>query len=326
MGEGWLLSFDAKEYMQALEGVTLSTLTGRPNEVIRVEPTAVLVGTARSPQGKLVPLAEIQRAVDKLLAEGTLLISVESVGYRSAFVGAVLATLTGVRTELHPRRIILEHAEFLEKGVVDVSDLEDEGPQDDLYDRQRGAQDVAEALRALRRKPGVLSVPELWATLVDDPPGLYAWWVDQGGAQELTDGSGVAIAEGVLYAGQGGATQFPSGHKRKTGLRNRIVHMHLGNNVNFSTFRLSLAAVLGHLLELEVVAARSLHPASESTLSDWMSKHLSVAVHPVCDRDTLGRIEQAVLKRLDPPFNLSQMSRTKLRSRLSSLRTVITNA
>lgn len=45
--------------------------------------------------------------MDRLRRDGQIEISVESVGHRSAFVSAVLATLPGARTETNPRRVIL---------------------------------------------------------------------------------------------------------------------------------------------------------------------------------------------------------------------------
>jgi hypothetical protein len=81
--------------LDELTGKTIHTLTGRPNKVIRVEGDDVLVGTVRSPEGKLVPIAWVQEAMDRLYSSGDVEISVASVGYRSAFVGAVLATLPG---------------------------------------------------------------------------------------------------------------------------------------------------------------------------------------------------------------------------------------
>jgi hypothetical protein len=51
--------------------------------------------TTRSPAGQPVPIAWIQAAMDRLEAERQIEISVESVGHRSAFVGAVLRELPG---------------------------------------------------------------------------------------------------------------------------------------------------------------------------------------------------------------------------------------
>ena len=51
------------------------------------------MATTRSPAGQLVPIKWVQDALDRLAADGEVEISVESVGYRSAFIGAVLSSL-----------------------------------------------------------------------------------------------------------------------------------------------------------------------------------------------------------------------------------------
>jgi hypothetical protein len=70
----------------------------------------VAVGTAKSPSGQPVPIEWVQRALDILARGGVVTIDVDTVGYRSALVGAVLATLpnavvlpsTASRIALHP--------------------------------------------------------------------------------------------------------------------------------------------------------------------------------------------------------------------------------
>lgn len=101
--------WDAKQVLGALVGQTIHTLTGRPNKVLAVGRTEVIVGTGKSPSGQAVPLAWVQDALDRLAREGEIEISVESVGYRSAFIGAVLATLPNTIADLNPRRIRLTH-------------------------------------------------------------------------------------------------------------------------------------------------------------------------------------------------------------------------
>jgi hypothetical protein len=98
---------DIGSVLARLEGQTIATLTGKPNRVLRVTGDTVWVGTARSPHGKPVPIAEIQAAADQLFARGEVEIDVSVVGYRSAFVGAVLATLPNTIARVNPRRIAL---------------------------------------------------------------------------------------------------------------------------------------------------------------------------------------------------------------------------
>lgn len=99
---------DMRVVLEGLCGQTIRTLTGRPNAVIRIDGETVIVGTAKSPEGRPVPVAWLQTAVHQLYRDGEIEISVASVGYRSAFVGAVLATLPGTIPTVNPRWIRLE--------------------------------------------------------------------------------------------------------------------------------------------------------------------------------------------------------------------------
>lgn len=53
----------------------------------------MLVATGRSPAGQPVPVEWVRDALDRVEGDGEIEISVESVGHRSAFVGAVLREL-----------------------------------------------------------------------------------------------------------------------------------------------------------------------------------------------------------------------------------------
>jgi hypothetical protein len=101
------MTADAHAYLATLIGTTIPTLTGRPNTLIELRGTDVMVGTARSPNGHPVPIRRVQRAMDILYTAGEIEISVKSLGYRSAFIGAVLATLPGATTLTDPRRVRL---------------------------------------------------------------------------------------------------------------------------------------------------------------------------------------------------------------------------
>ncbi|OOC54299.1 MULTISPECIES: GIY-YIG nuclease family protein [Nocardiopsis] len=116
----------------------------------------------------------------------------------------------------------------------------------------------------------------------------------------------------MVYAGQAGATRWPSGGRSRNTLYERLVGMHLAGSAGFSTFRLSLAAVLA--------ASLGVRPGNEDALSAWMEEHLRVVPVPVTDADALGALEQEVLALLDPPLNLSHMRGTVIRSQLTRLR------
>jgi hypothetical protein len=104
-------TMDAHKHLRGLVGATIPTLTGRANRIIEVRGEDVLVGTERSPEGQPVPIEWIQDAMDRLVRDRVVEISVESVGHRSAFVGAVLNSLRGTRSETNPRRVFLDGAE-----------------------------------------------------------------------------------------------------------------------------------------------------------------------------------------------------------------------
>ena len=115
------------------------------------------------------------------------------------------------------------------------------------------------------------------------------------------------VPAGRIYAGQAGATRWPSGSPGNATLASRIGANHLRGGIRGSTFRLTLAAILLRPLDLARTAPRRLDPASEHRLSTWIHNHLQIAVHPVADRDPLADLEHRVLLQLDPPLNLDGM-------------------
>lgn len=74
--------FDAVEVLTALQGQPIHTLTGKPNTILRVDGDRVFVATNKSPEGRPVPILWVQEALDRLVAEGEVVINVASVGYR----------------------------------------------------------------------------------------------------------------------------------------------------------------------------------------------------------------------------------------------------
>ncbi len=97
----------ARELLAGLVGRPLQTIGGAQNQVLEVRDEDVVVATARSPQGRPVPVAWIQDALNRIQATGELEIGPPTVGYRSAFVGAVLRTLPNARIGYEPQRILL---------------------------------------------------------------------------------------------------------------------------------------------------------------------------------------------------------------------------
>jgi hypothetical protein len=187
--------------------------------------------------------------------------------------------------------------------------------------------DVKSALRALEFAPHRIPAAEWPGDLAGlEQPGLYSWWIDDRGAGDLRSGLGLELRAGRIYAGQTGATKWPSGRVGSMTLRQRLGSNHLRGSIHGSTFRRTLAACLREPLRLVVTGPGKLARQAEDQLSTWMRAHLEVAIYPYPNRDALADLERHVLGSLDPPLNLEGMPSTPLRRRLSALRRELTTA
>ena len=101
---------DARAYLQRFVGREIFTLTGRPNRVLELRGEKVIVATQKSPKGQPVPIKWVQDALDALLEDGEITIDVETVGYRSAFIGAVVATLRDTEVVSGTQRVRLKRS------------------------------------------------------------------------------------------------------------------------------------------------------------------------------------------------------------------------
>src|SRR5262245_10632528 len=102
------MALNARAYLNGLVGKEIRTVSGRSNRVVAVVGDDVIVATARSPRGQPVPIEWVQRSMDQIEQDGEITIDVATVGYRSAFIGAVLSTLPGaVVLPTSPPRISL---------------------------------------------------------------------------------------------------------------------------------------------------------------------------------------------------------------------------
>jgi hypothetical protein len=181
--------------------------------------------------------------------------------------------------------------------------------------------EVRRALAALDGAPHRIAARDWPVGLTDlNQPGVYSWWVDDAGAAVLSSGLGHAVGPGRIYAGQTGATKWPSGKAGKATLASRIGANHLHGQIRGSTFRLTLAACLAEPLGLTRIDPQHLSSDSEQQLSAWMCEHLQVAVLAFPERDPLADLEHRVLTNLDPPLNLDGMPLTPLRRSLSLMR------
>jgi hypothetical protein len=150
--------------------------------------------------------------------------------------------------------------------------------------------------------------------------GLYSWWGDDEARRVLSAGLEVDALPPLLYAGQAGATKWPSGKQSNATLRSRIGQQHIRGNARSSTFRLTLSTILLVELGLTPAPGGRLTPESNRVVSDWIAAHLLIAIAPFADRDRLGVVESAVVVRLDPPLNLDHCAPSAIRARLTELR------
>lgn len=91
-------------------GQTITTLRGRPNAVLAVSDDDVYVGTGRSPGGQVISITDVQSTIDRVWGGEEVPISPEAVGFRSAFVGAVLGSMVDVEVLDDPLRVRLARA------------------------------------------------------------------------------------------------------------------------------------------------------------------------------------------------------------------------
>jgi hypothetical protein len=159
-----------------------------------------------------------------------------------------------------------------------------------------------------------------WGRLDLDEAGLYSWWVDAEGAQQLAAGLGHDIAPGLIYAGQTSATRSRSRKASRSTLLGRVGGNHLRGSIRGSTFRLTLAACLRTALALEAAGAQKLDARSEQRLSDWMLAHLAVICVPYAGREGLLDVEAQAIHRLNPPLNRAGAAVDPRRVALRALR------
>jgi hypothetical protein len=109
---------DASAHLRKLGGQTIHTIArGRRNRILEIRDTDVIVATDKSPGGELVAIADVQ-ARDMLEREGEVRIDVNTVGYRSAFIGAVQAMLPG-GSGVHSAPARQTRAPFSDLGIVE---------------------------------------------------------------------------------------------------------------------------------------------------------------------------------------------------------------
>lgn len=107
-----MVRIDARAHLGSLAGQVIRTATrGQPNRILRVTHDEVIVATDKSPSGEPVPLEWVQSAFDRLATGEEVPISVPSLGYRSAFVGAAMLSLPNAELLHAPTRVRLRARE-----------------------------------------------------------------------------------------------------------------------------------------------------------------------------------------------------------------------
>lgn len=97
----------ARQLLRSLAGLEIITLTGKPNTVLAVNNDYALVATGRSPDGQRVEISDVQKGLDLLTQHGSVRVHPDTLGHRSSFVGAVLATLPGALFTANPPGVTL---------------------------------------------------------------------------------------------------------------------------------------------------------------------------------------------------------------------------
>lgn len=164
----------------------------------------------------------------------------------------------------------------------------------------------SDVLDRLGDRTGAIPASSFPAVTLPSRPGLYSWWADDEARAAIRAALGVDVPT-MIYIGQAGA-----GTSGAT-LASRIRRNHIGGPRRGSTFRRTMAAILD-------AASVGKEPLTEAELTVWIQEHLSVLTVAFDDRNRLLELEDAALRRYDPPLNLMGMVRSDARSRLRALR------
>jgi|SRR5579859_1178154 len=154
----------------------------------------------------------------------------------------------------------------------------------------------------LHKVPIDLLTARLPASRGGVPPelGLYAWWVRQDSLPDIpSHPHPVDPRLDLLYLGIA-----PQAGSSRATLRSRVCHQHLNGNIEGSTLRRSLAALLRDPLSLQPYRRGRkirLSPLDEAQLTKWQDEHLCLtwAVHP-----QPWTVEAQLIAALAPPMNL----------------------
>ncbi|KAA1376067.1 DUF7669 domain-containing protein [Aeromicrobium fastidiosum] len=156
------------------------------------------------------------------------------------------------------------------------------------------------------------AVPADEADSLPTSPGLYAWIVDPIGARVLNRCLRLPVRTGVVFVGEVGGSTWHALIDPVVNLRDHVSGVQLNGRTRASTFRMTLATVLGDHLGLTSL--------DDPRLTEWMTEHLSVTTWPVDDGDNLRELARHVIDQLDPPLNVDHLASAEYRARLLQMR------
>jgi hypothetical protein len=158
----------------------------------------------------------------------------------------------------------------------------------------------AEAVAQALQSGTLATVSEAIAAAgIPSVPGFYAWWVMSAALPGLPVWQSTPDGCRLIYVGIA-----PSRQSSAASLRSRVCRQHIAGNVNASTFRFGLAALLWKQKgwQPRVTNSGKVRLTSEDNvaLSDWQQQHLRVSWAAV---EEPWRYEREVIAILAPPMN-----------------------
>ena len=117
-------------FLRSLIGAEIFTALGsRMNRILAVDPHNVVVATERTSAGRPVPIAEVVAAIDLIRERSVVDVSVDVLGYRSAFISAVLLQIPGAHVVSGtPTRIAIGDLSAADPSAPSESPVIDVGP------------------------------------------------------------------------------------------------------------------------------------------------------------------------------------------------------
>ncbi len=204
----------------------------------------------------------------------------------------------------------------------------DDDTEDDTDDDEEGEDDEAadQAGRVLATVSGIgrratitqhlgdprNAVPASDLESLPQVPGLYGWHVDPIGARVLNRCLRLPVRAGLVFVGEVGGSTWHALVDPVLNLRDHLDRVQLNGRTRASTFRMTLATVLGEHLGMTSI--------EDPRLTDWMLEHLSITTWGVDDGNGLRELARVVIDELDPPLNVDHLASTEYRARLQQMR------